>query len=276
MKVLVIGSGGREHALAWKCAQSELVSEVLVAPGNAGTAREAKTRNVDRRGRTISTGSSSSRARSGLRSRSSGPEPPLVAGIVDRFERDGLKCFGPNAAGAQLEGSKAFTKEFLARHRIPTAAYQAFTDLSRARDYVRTRTPPIVIKADGLAAGKGVVIAPTVAEAEATLERMLEQRQFGAAGSKVVIEDFMQGEEASFIALVDGTRVVPLASSQDHKTRDDARPRPEHGRHGRLLAAPGRHRLPSTGTSCSDIMLPTVRGLMADGIRYRGFLYAGS
>ncbi len=197
-----------------------------------------------------------------------------MAGVVDRFERDGLKCFGPNAAGAQLEGSKAFTKEFLARHRIPTAAYQAFTDLSRARDYVRTRTPPIVIKADGLAAGKGVVIAPTVAAAEATLERMLEQRQFGAAGSKVVVEDFMQGEEASFIALVDGTRVVPLASSQDHKTRDDADRGPNTGGMGAYSPAPvvtatvHRHVM-------QDIMLPTVRGLMADGIRYRGFLYAG-
>jgi phosphoribosylamine--glycine ligase len=203
-----------------------------------------------------------------------GPEPPLVAGVVDRFEREGLKCFGPNAAGAQLEGSKAFTKEFLKRHRIPTAAYQTFTDLASARAYVRTRTPPIVIKADGLAAGKGVVIAPTIADAEHTLERMLEQRQFGAAGAKVVVEDFMQGEEASFIALVDGERVVPLASSQDHKTRDDADRGPNTGGMGAYSPAPvvtdavHRHVM-------RDVMLPTVRGLIADGIRYRGFLYAG-
>jgi phosphoribosylamine---glycine ligase len=273
VKVLVIGGGGREHALAWKCAQSALVTEVIVAPGNAGTAREAKTRNVDVAVDDFDGLVELARAER-IELTIVGPEPPLVAGVVDRFEREGLKCFGPGAAGAQLEGSKAFTKEFLARHRIPTAAHQTFTDLSRARDYVRTRTPPIVIKADGLAAGKGVVIAPTVAEAEATLERMLEQRQFGAAGSKVVVEDFMQGEEASFIALVDGTRVVPLASSQDHKTRDDADRGPNTGGMGAYSPAPV-----VTGTVhqhvMQDIMLPTVRGLMADGIRYRGFLYAG-
>jgi phosphoribosylamine--glycine ligase len=273
VKVLVIGGGGREHALAWKCAQSPLVTEVLVAPGNAGTATEAKVRNVAVA--TENTDALVALARSenvGLTI--VGPEPPLVAGIVDRFEREGLKCFGPSAAGAQLEGSKAFTKEFLERHRIPTAAYRTFTDLASARAYVRTRTPPIVIKADGLAAGKGVVIALDVAEAERTLERMLEQRQFGAAGAKVVVEEFMQGEEASFIVLVDGTRVVPLASSQDHKTRDDADRGPNTGGMGAYSPAPvvtepvHRHVM-------QDIMLPTVRGLLADGIRYRGFLYAG-
>jgi len=273
VKVLVIGGGGREHALAWKCAQSPLVTEVLVAPGNAGTAREPKTRNVavaaDEADGLVALAHSEHVELSIV-----GPEPPLVAGLVDRFEREGLKCFGPSAAGAQLEGSKAFTKEFLARHEIPTAAYRTFTDLAAARAYVRTRTPPIVIKADGLAAGKGVVIAPTIAEAQSTLERMLEGRQFGAAGAKVVVEDFMQGEEASFIALVDGTRIVPLASSQDHKTRDDSDRGPNTGGMGAYSPAPvvtdavHRHIM-------QDIMLPTVRGLMADGIRYRGFLYAG-
>jgi phosphoribosylamine--glycine ligase len=273
VKVLVIGSGGREHALAWKCAQSADVSEVLVAPGNAGTAREDRVRNVaiavdDFEGLVALAHSE------GVALTIVGPEPPLVAGIVDRFEREGLKCFGPHAAGAQLEGSKAFTKEFLARHRIPTAEYRTFTDLASAQAYVRARTPPIVIKADGLAAGKGVVIAPTIAAAEATLARMIEDRQFGAAGAKVVVEDFMQGEEASFIALVDGTRVVPLASSQDHKTRDDGDRGPNTGGMGAYSPAPvvtdavHRHVM-------QDIMLPTVRGLMADGIHYRGFLYAG-
>jgi phosphoribosylamine--glycine ligase len=273
VKVLVIGGGGREHALAWKCAQSPLASEVLVAPGNAGTAHEAKTRNVAVEADDLDGLVRLARSeRVGLTI--VGPEPPLVAGIVDRFEREGLKCFGPNAAGAQLEGSKAFTKEFLARHGIPTADYRTFTDLASARAYVRTRTPPIVVKADGLAAGKGVVIAPTIADAELTLEGMLEHRQFGAAGLKVVVEDFMQGEEASFIALVDGTRVVPLASSQDHKTRDDADRGPNTGGMGAYSPAPvvtdavHRHVM-------QDIMAPTVRGLMADGIRYRGFLYAG-
>jgi phosphoribosylamine---glycine ligase len=273
MKVLVIGGGGREHALAWKCAQSALVSEVLVAPGNAGTAREGKVRNVAVGAENFDALVTLARAER-VELTIVGPEPPLVAGIVDRFEREGLKCFGPNAAGAQLEGSKAFTKAFLERHGIPTAAYRAFTDLAAARAYVRTRTLPIVIKADGLAAGKGVVIAATFAEAESALERMLEQGQFGAAGAKVVIEDFMQGEEASFIALVDGTRVVPLASSQDHKTRDDGDRGPNTGGMGAYSPAPvvtdavHRHVM-------QEIMLPTVRGLMADGIRYRGFLYAG-
>ncbi len=273
MKVLVIGSGGREHAIAWKAAQSPLVEEVLVAPGNAGTATEPKVRNValavtdfdallklavtEQVGLTIV-----------------GPETPLVAGIVDRFEERGLKCLGPRADGAQLEGSKAFTKAFLARHGIPTAAYRTFTDLAAARAYVRTRPAPIVIKADGLAAGKGVIIAATTDEAEQTLERILTQRIFGAAGATVVVEDFLQGEEASFIALVDGERVVPLASSQDHKTRDDADRGPNTGGMGAyspaLVVTDAVHR-----HVMQDIMLPTVRGLVADGIHYRGFLYAG-
>lgn len=273
MKVLVIGSGGREHAIAWKLAQSPNVSAILVAPGNAGTAREAKTRNVPVDVTDFAALIELARAeRVGLTI--VGPEVPLVAGIVDRFAAAGLKCFGPPAAGAQLEGSKAFTKEFLARHAIPTAAYRTFTDFAAARDYARTRPPPIVIKADGLAAGKGVIIAPTHAEAEQTLDRVLRQGQFGAAGAKVVIEDFLAGEEASFIAVVDGTRVVPLASSQDHKTRDDGDRGPNTGGMGAYSPAP-------VVTSAvhervmREIMLPTVRGLAADGIHYRGFLYAG-
>jgi phosphoribosylamine--glycine ligase len=271
--VLIVGGGGREHALAWKAAQSALVSEVLVAPGNAGTAREPKVRNVAVAADDLD-GLLELALTQSVGLTIVGPETPLVAGLVDRFEERGLKCFGPRADGAQLEGSKAFTKEFLARHAIPTAGYRTFTDAAAARAYVATRAPPIVIKADGLAAGKGVVIAATVAEAEAALTRMLEQRQFGAAGTKVVIEDFLAGEEASFIALIDGDRVMPLASSQDHKTRDDGDRGPNTGGMGAYSPAPvvtdSVH-----AHVMRDIMLPTVNGLLADGIRYRGFLYAG-
>jgi phosphoribosylamine--glycine ligase len=273
VKVLLIGNGGREHAIAWKLAQSPKVTGVLCAPGNAGTATEAKTRNLP-----IAVTDFAALIDAAKKERVAltivGPELPLVGGIVDSFEAAGLKCFGPRAAGAQLEGSKAFTKAFLARHQIPTAAYGAFTDFEAARDYVATKTPPVVIKADGLAAGKGVIIAPTLAEAEAALDRVLRQRQFGQAGETVVIEDFLVGEEASFIAVVDGTRVVPLASSQDHKTRDDGDRGPNTGGMGAYSPAP-------VVTSkvhdrvMREIMLPTVRGLAADGIHYRGFLYAG-
>jgi phosphoribosylamine--glycine ligase len=273
VKVLLIGSGGREHALAWKLAQSPRVEEVICAPGNAGTATEPKTRNV-------SVGASDFAALIDLAKKERvaltvvGPEVPLVGGIVDTFEAAGLKCFGPRAAGAQLEGSKAFTKAFLARHKIPTAAYQAFTEFTAARDYVATRTPPIVIKADGLAAGKGVIIAPTRTDAEVALDRVLRQRQFGQAGAKVVIEDFLAGEEASFIAVVDGTRVVPLASSQDHKTRDDGDRGPNTGGMGAYSPAPVV--TPDVHARVMrEIISPTVRGLAADGIHYRGFLYAG-
>jgi phosphoribosylamine--glycine ligase len=273
VKVLVIGGGGREHAIAWKLAQSPRIAEVIVAPGNAGTATEPKTRNVAINVADHDTLIALARTE-GVTLTVVGPEIPLVAGIVDRFEAAGLECFGPKAAGAQLEGSKAFTKEFLVRHRIPTAAYRAFTELAAARDYVRTRTPPIVIKADGLAAGKGVVIAAGFEEAEQTLDRVLRQRQFGAAGAKVVVEDFLTGEEASFIALVDGTRVVPLASSQDHKTRDDGDRGPNTGGMGAYSPAPVVTREVHERVM-REIMLPTVRGLATDGIHYRGFLYAG-
>jgi phosphoribosylamine--glycine ligase len=273
VKILIIGGGGREHALAWKVAQSPLVDEVLVAPGNAGTAGEPKTRNVAVAATDIGALLALAVGEH-VDLTIVGPETPLVAGLVDRFEERGLKCLGPRADAARLEGSKAFTKDFLARHKIPTAASQTFTDLEAARDYVRARPAPIVIKADGLAAGKGVVIAASTKEAEDTLTRMLKQRLFGAAGAKVVVEEFMQGEEASFIALVDGTRIVPLATSQDHKTRDDGDRGPNTGGMGAYSPAPvvtdavHRHVM-------NDIMLPTVRGLAADGVRYRGFLYAG-
>jgi phosphoribosylamine--glycine ligase len=273
VKVLVIGGGGREHAIAWKAAQSPRVAEVLVAPGNAGTAREPKVRNVPVAA-TDFDGLLELAHREAVDLTIVGPEPPLVGGIVDRFEAHGLKCFGPRADGALLEGSKAFTKGFLARHEIPTAAYRTFTQFAQARAYVRTCTPPIVIKADGLAAGKGVIIAATQAEAEQALERMLEQHVFGTAGATVVIEDFLYGEEASFIAMVDGTRVVPLASSQDHKTRDDGDRGPNTGGMGAYSPAPvvtdAVHR-----RVMDEVMMPTVRGLLADGIHYRGFLYAG-
>jgi len=273
VKVLLIGSGGREHALAWKLAQSPKVSEVLCAPGNAGTATEAKVRNLD-----IAVTDFAALIDAAKKERVEltvvGPEVPLVGGVVDSFEAAGLTCFGPRAAGAQLEGSKNFTKAFLARHKIPTADYRAFTDFAAARDYVATQTPPIVIKADGLAAGKGVIIAPTRAEAEQTLDRILRQRQFGQAGATVVVEQFLVGEEASFIAVVDGTRVVPLASSQDHKTRDDGDRGPNTGGMGAYSPAPVVTRAVHDRVM-REIMLPTVRGLAADGIHYRGFLYAG-
>ena len=273
MKVLVIGNGGREHAIAWKLAQSAQVDEVLVAPGNAGTARERTVRNLPVAVTDYAALIDAARTqRVGMTI--VGPEVPLVGGVVDRFEEAGLKCFGPRADGAQLEGSKAFTKGFLVRHAIPTAAYRAFTELEAALEYARTRAPPIVIKADGLAAGKGVVIAQSVAEAEQTLDRVLRERQFGAAGAKVVIEEFLTGEEASFIAVVDGTRVVPLASSQDHKTRDEGDRGPNTGGMGAYSPAPVVTPVVHERVM-REIMLPTVGGLAADGIHYRGFLYAG-
>ena len=273
MKVLVIGGGGREHAIAWSLARSPTVAEVLVAPGNAGTATEAKTRNVP-----VSAADLDGLLRLAKDERVDltivGPEQPLVAGVVDRFAAHGLKCFGPTAAGAKLEGSKAHTKDFLARHGIPTAKYATFTSSAAAKAYAAALRPPIVIKADGLAAGKGVIIAASATEAADTLENILDRGVFGGAGAKVVIEEFLRGEEASFIALVDGTRVVPLASSQDHKTRDDGDRGPNTGGMGAYSPAPvvtdAVHR-----RVMDEIMLPTVRGLASDGVHYRGFLYAG-
>ena len=273
MKILVIGGGGREHALAWKFAQSSLVSEVLVAPGNAGTIKEEKVRNVSVKADDLG-GLLKLAQTENIGLTIVGPEQPLVEGVVDLFEAAGLKCFGPRAAAAKLEGSKAFSKEFLERHNIPTATYKDFEDLDKAIEYVRSSTFPIVIKADGLAAGKGVIITETLAEAEDTLRRILEGKIFGQAGSKVVIEEFLYGEEASFIAIVDDTRIVPLASSQDHKTRDEGDQGPNTGGMGAYSPAPVMTKKLSDQVM-QDIILPTVEGMHADGMNYRGFLYAG-
>ena len=273
MKILVIGGGGREHALAWKFAQSSLVSEVLVAPGNAGTIKEEKVRNVSVKADDLG-GLLKLAQTENIGLTIVGPEQPLVEGVVDLFEAAGLKCFGPRAAAAKLEGSKAFSKEFLERHNIPTATYKDFEDLDKAIEYVRSSTFPIVIKADGLAAGKGVIITETLAEAEDTLRRILEGKIFGQAGSKVVIEEFLYGEEASFIAIVDDTRIVPLASSQDHKTRDEGDQGPNTGGMGAYSPAPVMTKKLSAQVM-QDIILPTVKGMHADGMNYRGFLYAG-
>jgi phosphoribosylamine--glycine ligase len=273
MKVLIVGSGGREHALAWKCAAAARVSEVLVAPGNAGTAIEPKVRNVPVPAEDIpALVALAQREKVGLTI--IGPEGPLVAGIVDEFTARGLKCFGPNKAPAQLEGSKAFTKEFLRRHGIPTARSATFTRETFDPGYVRALPgTPIVVKASGLAAGKGVVIAANAAEAIATTEAMFAGR-FGAAGREVVIEEFLAGEEASFIVMSDGKHIIPFATSQDHKRRDDGDAGPNTGGMGAYSPAP-------VVTSEIDarimreVIEPTIRGLAADGMPYKGFLYAG-
>jgi phosphoribosylamine--glycine ligase len=273
MKVLVIGGGGREHALAWKSAQSPLVDEVLIAPGNAGTASEAGVRNVPVAAEDID-GLVELARREKVGLTIVGPEQPLVDGVVDRFEAEGLACFGPRADAARLEGSKAFTKAFLERHGIATAGYGRFTDSGSALDYLEGQNMPIVIKADGLAAGKGVIIARTIEEARSTVREMLDESTFGAAGQEIVIEEFLTGEEASFIALVDGTDILPLASSQDHKARDDGDQGPNTGGMGAYSPAPVV--TPEMHEKImQEVMLPTVRGLAADGSHYRGFLYAG-
>ena len=273
MKVLVIGSGGREHALAWKLAQSPRVDEVLVAPGNAGTAVEAKCRNVDLKATDID-GLLDLAQREDVALTVVGPEQPLVAGVVDMFRGAGLRIFGPTAAAAQLEGSKAFAKDFLARHGIPTAFYAVHTDLDAALAYVHGKGAPIVIKADGLAAGKGVVVALTLAEAEAALRDMLEGNAFGDAGARVVIEEFLEGEEASFISIVDGTHALPMATSQDHKRVGDGDTGPNTGGMGAYSPAPVV--TPEVHARVMrEVVEPTVRGMAADGIPFTGFLYAG-
>jgi len=273
MKVLVIGSGGREHALAWKCARSHDVTEVLVAPGNAGTALEPDVRNVDVSSDDIEALTSLARSEDvGLTI--VGPEAPLVAGIVDRFNELGLPCFGPSAAAAQLEGSKAFTKDFLARHRIPTAEYQDFSDLEPALDYIREQGAPIVIKADGLAAGKGVIVAVTLEQAEAAATDMLSGGRFGDAGARIVVEEFLDGEEASFIVITDGTNVLPMATSQDHKARDEGDVGPNTGGMGAYSPAPVV--TPEIEQKIMDLVIrPTLEGMALDGNDYLGFLYAG-
>lgn len=273
MKILVIGAGGREHALAWKIAQSPRVSEVLVAPGNAGTAREPRCRNVDVSATDID-GLLALVHDQGVSITIVGPEAPLVAGVVDRFRAAGHRIFGPTAAAAQLEGSKAFAKDFLARHGIPTAHYAVHTDVDAALAYVREKGAPIVIKADGLAAGKGVIVAMTLAEAEAAITDMLAGNAFGDAGSRVVIEEFLEGEEASFISMVDGRTALPMATSQDHKRVGDGDTGPNTGGMGAYSPAPVV--TPEVHARIMrEIVEPTVRGMAADGVPFTGFLYAG-
>lgn len=272
MKVLIVGSGGREHALAWKCAQSPKVSEVLVAPGNGGTANEARVRNVTVGSEDVAGLVALAKAeRVGLTI--IGPEAPLVIGVVDAFAAAGLRCFGPRQAAAQLEGSKAFTKEFLKRHGIPTAAYATFTKATFDEAWVRAQRTPIVVKASGLAAGKGVIIAETADEAVTTARSMFEG-QFGAAGDLVVIEEFLPGEEASFIVMADGKNIVTMATSQDHKRLKDADAGPNTGGMGAYSPAPVVDRAMHERIM-REVIEPTIRGLAKDGTPYTGFLYAG-
>ncbi|WP_455365661.1 phosphoribosylamine--glycine ligase [Kaarinaea lacus] len=273
MKVLIIGSGGREHALAWKAAQSPNATKVYVAPGNAGTELEPNIENVNIAVDDIA-GLVSFAQQNQIALTIVGPEAPLVMGIVDAFKEAGLRCFGPSKAAAQLEGSKTFTKDFLARHNIPTAAYGTFTDVGAALDYLQNQRFPIVIKADGLAAGKGVIIAEDFAHAKASVEDMLADNKFGEAGHRVVIEEFLQGEEASFIVVADGKHIVPMATSQDHKARDDGDTGPNTGGMGAYSPAP-------VVTSeiyervMKEVIEPTVNGMAQEGHPYTGFLYAG-
>ena len=273
MKVLVIGSGGREHALAWKLAQSPRVSEVIVAPGNAGTAREPRCRNAAVKVADID-GLLQLAQDEDVALTVVGPEVPLVAGVVDRFRAAGLRIFGPTAAAAQLEGSKAFAKDFLARHGIPTAFYAVHTEVEAALAYLREKGAPIVIKADGLAAGKGVIVAMTLEEAEAAVRDMLGGNAFGDAGARVVIEEFLEGEEASFISMVDGRSALPMATSQDHKRVGDGDTGPNTGGMGAYSPAPVV--TPEVHARVMrEIVEPTVAGMAADGAPFTGFLYAG-
>ena len=272
MKVLIIGGGGREHALAWKVAQSPRVAQVFVAPGNAGTALEARVTNVAIAADAIDSLVAFAQ-REAIDLTIVGPETPLVLGLVDAFIAVGLRCFGPTRMGARLEGSKAYAKDFLQRHGIPTASYATFTQDSFDADWVRKQRAPLVVKADGLAAGKGVVICATTQDAVETALSMFAG-QFDKAGATIVIEEFLEGEEASFIAIVDGTDILPLATSQDHKRRDDGDLGPNTGGMGAYSPAPVvtqqiHHRI------MREVMEPTVLGLAAEGTRYTGFLYAG-
>ena len=273
MKVLIIGNGGREHALAWKAKQSPMVTRVFVAPGNAGTAHEGSIENVAIKATDIQGLLAFAKAQQiGLTI--VGPEAPLVKGVVDAFRAEGLAIFGPTAAAAQLEGSKAFAKDFLARHAIPTADYQNFTEVEPALAYLREKGAPIVIKADGLAAGKGVIVAMTLEEAEAAVRDMLSGNAFGDAGARVVIEEFLDGEEASFIVMVDGEHVLPMATSQDHKRVGDGDTGLNTGGMGAYSPAPvvtdAVHQ-----RVMEQVIMPTVRGMAAEGNVYTGFLYAG-
>lgn len=273
MKILIIGGGGREHALAWKAAQSNKVSKVFVAPGNAGTAREDKLENVAIAADDIANLLDFAKNNQ-IDLTIVGPEAPLCLGIVDRFSEAGQKCFGPSKGAAQLEGSKAFTKDFLARNNIPTAAYGNFTDIQPAKDYVRQVGTPIVIKADGLAAGKGVIIAENEQQAFDAIDDMLAGNKFGDAGHRVVVEEFLIGEEASFIVMVDGKNILPLATSQDHKARDNADKGPNTGGMGAYSPAAVVTK-EMHNAIMKQVIIPTVEGMAKEGNSYTGFLYAG-
>jgi phosphoribosylamine--glycine ligase len=271
MKILVIGSGGREHALAWKLAQSPRVSRVFTAPGNAGTALEDGIVNV---ALTNIDDLVDFARQSDIALTVVGPEAPLAAGVVDAFRAAGRKIFGPTRAAAQLESSKDFAKQFMHRHAIPTAQFQTFTDVRAAKQYIAERGAPIVVKADGLAAGKGVVVATTIEEAQAAVDMMLGGNKLGDAGHRVVVEDFLAGEEASFIVMVDGMNVLPLATSQDHKRLRDNDEGPNTGGMGAYSPAPVV--TPAVhARAMREVILPTVQGMRDDGIPYSGFLYAG-
>ncbi len=273
MNVLVIGGGGREHALAWKAAQSDSVNTVFVAPGNAGTATEPKLKNIDLGVLEFEKLAEFAKANQ-VALTIVGPEVPLVEGIVDYFTEQGLACFGPSKGAAQLEGSKAFTKDFLARHNIPTGAYQTFTEVEPALSYLQKMGAPIVVKADGLAAGKGVIVAETLETAESAVKDMLSGNAFGDAGCRVVIEEFLDGEEASFIVIADGNHVLPMATSQDHKRACDGDTGLNTGGMGAYSPAP-------VVTDAvykrimDEVIMPTIDGMKAEGHTYTGFLYAG-
>ncbi|ELM6622395.1 phosphoribosylamine--glycine ligase [Vibrio fluvialis] len=273
MRVLIIGSGGREHALGWKVAQNPAIETVFIAPGNAGTALEAKLQNVNIAVEDVA-GLVAFAQDNEIELTIVGPEAPLVIGVVDAFRAAGLPIFGPTQAAAQLEGSKAFTKDFLARHNIPTAAYANFTEIEPALAYVREQGAPIVVKADGLAAGKGVIVAMTLEEAEEAIKDMLAGNAFGDAGSRVVVEEFLDGEEASFIVMVDGENVLPMATSQDHKRVGDQDTGPNTGGMGAYSPAPVVTQAIHDRVM-QEVIYPTVRGMEAEGNPYTGFLYAG-
>ena len=273
MKILVVGSGGREHALAWKMAQSDRADIVYVAPGNAGTEKEDKLNNIPISAEDIPALKTFA-GKENIDLAIIGPETPLVAGIVDVFQKSGLSCFGPTKRAAILEGSKSFTKDFLKKYTIPTAEYAVFTDVNPAVEYVKSKTAPIVIKADGLAAGKGVIIASTREEAIKTIREMLEGNKFGAAGHRIVIEEFLEGEEVSFTVMTNGKHVLPLASSQDHKARDEGGKGPNTGGMGAYSPAPivneaMHHRI------MDEIIMPTIKGMADENRIYTGILYAG-
>lgn len=273
MKILLIGSGGREHALAWKLAQSSKVDKVFVAPGNAGTTLENKVENIAIEADDIQ-GLLDFAKNNNIELTVVGPEVPLVLGVVDLFEKAGLKCFGPSKGAAQLEGSKAFSKDFFARHKIPTAAYGNFTEIDKAIAHIKQHGAPIVVKADGLAAGKGVILAETEDEAITAVKDMLAGNSFGDAGHRVVIEEFLTGEEASIIVIADGTNYLPMATSQDHKARDNGDTGPNTGGMGAYSPAPVV--TPEISERIMrDVIEPTLKGMTAEGYPFRGFLYAG-